>query len=231
MLSLFSALMPILFSVAATTMSVGRLPDPSLKNLPDLPVIGFSASDFKIYRDENTAALENLVRPWLLHFTNEYRKSHGLDTLVYDACLVKAAAYHSSYLFNESQLNQRFKLVHQQEEDSKWFKGKTPSDRAAAAGCQKYCGENALYMTVSCGAGIESSKEQQLNEFAKKLARAMVYEQWHESKPHRANMLSKDYKLFGVSAAIGKTTSPDKAQLQSDQPVQLVAFGVQVFAY
>ena len=212
-------------------MTVGDLNGTGRSDRAPLSRIDVRGNNFKIYRDENTAALENRVRPWLLHFTNEYRKTNGLDTLGYDPCLLIAASYHTSYLFNESQLNQRFKLVHQQEEDSKWFKGKTPSDRAAAAGCQKYCGENALYMTVPGISAGESQQEQRLNELAKKLARTMVYEQWHKSKPHRENMLNKNYTSFGVSVAIGKTTSTDKGHLQSDLSPQLVAFGVQVFAY
>jgi uncharacterized protein YkwD len=93
------------------------------------------ASGVNIYKDENTFALEKLVVPWLLYYTNLYRKEHGLDSLKYDACLLKAAGYHSDYLFNESKETHQFRLVHQQDPGSKWFKGKNPSDRAMAAGC------------------------------------------------------------------------------------------------
>jgi uncharacterized protein YkwD len=179
-----------------------------------------------ISSDENSAALESLVKPWLLYYTNLYRKEHGLDSLKYDACLQAAAGYHSDYLFNESQVSGQFKLVHQQEPGSKWFKGKGPSERAAAAGCQKSCGENALFMTVAGPTVPQFADKQALNQQAKNLARKMVFEQWHKSKGHRENMLTKAYTCMGVSVAIGNTQA---AAGQSAN--QLVAFGVQVFAF
>ncbi|MEO6722708.1 MAG: CAP domain-containing protein [Ferruginibacter sp.] len=180
--------------------------------------------DQYIYKDESTKNLEKLIIPWLLYYTNQYRKEAGLDSLKYDDCLLLAAGYHTDYLFNESKETHQFKLVHIEEPDSKWFKGKGPSERALTAGCKKYCGENALYFTRSGLQSNELADKVKLNGLAKKLARDMVYDQWHKSPAHRQNMLTKGYSSLGVSAAIGKR-SADNA------PEQLVIFGVQVMAY
>lgn len=211
--------------------------------LPDEPIASPQAgtslrltaagNGLSIFKDANTIALEKMVTPLLLYYTNQYRKEHGLDTLKYDACLLKAAGYHGDYLFNESNESHQFKLVHQEEPGSKWFKGKTPSDRATAAGCQKFCGENALYFTRP-PQFLAATDKAALNDAAKKIARSMVYDQWDHSKPHRANMLSKDYTSFGVAVAIGKSSSSD-GYINSGDPQtnadNIVIFGVQVFAY
>lgn len=224
----FTLLLPLFLSI--TSMVIPAIV-PLVPNLPGKFSAKKIPSDLVISRDENTSALEKKVRPWLLYFTNQYRKANGLDTLRYDECLVKAAGFHATYLINESRKTQQFKLVHHEEEKSEWFKGKTPSDRAATAGCQKYCGENALYMTVAGLTSAEFAKEQVLNESAKKLAKTMVYDQWHNSKPHRENMLTKTYTSMGVAVSIGKTGASNTFSLSGAQAPQLVAFGVQVFAF
>ena len=186
-------------------------------------VAAFGNEQF-MYKDESTEALEKLVAPWLLYYTNQYRADAGVDTLKYDNCLQQAAKYHADYLFNESKEKHQFKLVHVEDPESKWFKGKGPSDRALTAGCKKYCGENALYFTRSGWLANEAANKAELNEVAKKMARDMVYDQWHKSKPHRENMLTKGYLSLGVSATIGKRS-------ENNAPEQLVVFGVQVMAY
>ena len=129
---------------------------PSMLN-PEAVVVPFdtrpvsvisSSSGQKIYKDETTITLEKLVVPWVMYYTNQYRKENGLDTLGYDNCLMKAALYHSDYLFNEAKETDVIKLVHSEDPGSKWFKGKFPSDRALTAGCKKHCGENALFFIV-----------------------------------------------------------------------------------
>ena len=157
-----------------------------------------------IYKDNNTRTIEKLVIPWLIYYTNTYRKEHGVDTLKYDPCLAKAAGYQTDYLFNESKKNQEYKLVHMQDHNSPWFTGESPSDRALTAGCKKYCGENALYTTIESVAAKDFKNRQLLNVAAKKIARDMVYTLWNNSKGHRENMLTKDYTCLGVSVAIGK---------------------------
>ncbi len=192
---------------------------------------GHESASWRIIRDENTAVLESLVKPWLLYYTNLYRREHGLDSLKYDACLQAAAGYHSDYLINESQASGQFKLVHQQEPGSKWFKGKGPSERAASAGCQKSCGENALFMTLAGPTARQFADKQALNQQAKKLAREMVFEQWHKSPGHRENMLNKAYKCMGVSVAIGNTPTANTQVVSGEPAEKIVAFGVQVFAF
>lgn len=193
----------------------------------------------EIYKDNDTRTIEKLVIPWLLYYTNTYRKENGLDTLKYDACLIKAATYQTDYLFNESKKSGQFKLGHTQNPDSEWFKGKSPSDRALAAGCKKYCGENALYTTLSTINPDEFKNKQNLNLKAKQIARNMVYDQWHNSKGHRENMLTAGYTCFGVSVAIGKhfmddayiNNNGEKAILKENQKISWIAFGIQVLAY
>jgi uncharacterized protein YkwD len=191
---------------------------------------GLSLNEYFIEKDETTEALEKLMVPWLLYYTNQYRTDQGLDTLKYDPCLVTAARYHTDYLYNESKEKQVFKLVHMEDPASKWFKGKGPSDRALKAGCKKTCGENALYFTRSGLPASEFANHKKLSETAKLLARDMVYEQWHKSKAHRENMLKKDYSSLGVSVAIGKQSAED-VPAHLSMAVNLVVFGVQVMAY
>ncbi len=67
----------------------------------------------------------------------------------------------------------------------------------------------------------------------------MVYEQWHNSKGHRDNMLTKGYRCMGVSVAIGKHYSDDSfindngemAMIKDGNQVSWIAFGIQVLAY
>ena len=213
-------------------------------NLNPVPFPGHIPGDFnktsiivdgqRIFKDENTISLEKMVTPWLLFYTNQYRKEHGLDTLKYDDCLLKAATYHADYLFNESVATGQFKLGHVEDAASKWFKGKGPSERALTAGCQKYCGENALYFTLPSLSSTDFKNKEKLNAAAKKIARDMVYDQWHSSRGHRDNMLTKGYTSLGVSVAIGKNAS-DYSQLSQKElqqtAVNMVVFGIQVLAY
>ena len=193
----------------------------------------------EIYKDDDTRAFEKLVIPWLMYYTNSYRKENGLDTLKYDACLLKAANYQTDYLFNESKKSHEFKLVHTQNPDSEWFKGKGPSDRALAAGCKKYCGENALYTTLLSMSADVFKNRKTLNLKAQKIARNMVYDQWHNSKGHRDNMLTAGYTCVGVSVAIGKqymddayiNNSGDQTILKEANNLSWIAFGIQVLAY
>jgi len=192
----------------------------------------------EIFKDNDSRTIEKLVIPWLLYYTNTYRKENGLDTLKYDACLLKAANYQTDYLFNESKKSHQFKLVHVQNPNSEWFKGESPSDRALAAGCKKYCGENALYTTLSSISPAEFKNRENLNLKAKKIARNMVYDQWHNSKGHRENMLTDSYTCMGVSVAICKqsmddaySTTSDEQSIQEDNNIRWIAFGVQVMAY
>lgn len=192
----------------------------------------------EIFKDNDSRTIEKLVIPWLLYYTNTYRKENGLDTLKYDACLLKAANYQTDYLFNESKKSHQFKLVHIQNPNSEWFKGESPSDRALAAGCKKYCGENALYTTLSSISPAEFKNRQNLNLKAKKIARNMVYDQWHNSKGHRENMLTDSYTCMGVSVAICKqsmddaySNTSDEQSIQEDNNIRWIAFGVQVMAY
>jgi len=192
----------------------------------------------EIFKDNDSRTIEKLVIPWLLYYTNTYRKENGLDTLKYDACLLKAANYQTDYLFNESKKSHQFKLVHVQNPNSEWFKGESPSDRALAAGCKKYCGENALYTTLSSISPAEFKNRQNLNLKAKKIARNMVYDQWHNSKGHRENMLTDSYTCMGVSVAICKqsmddaySNTSDEQSIQEDNNIRWIAFGVQVMAY
>jgi uncharacterized protein YkwD len=187
-----------------------------------------------LYKDNDTKTIEKLVIPWLLYYTNKYRKEHGLDTLLYDDCLLKAAAYQSEYLFNESKKNHQFKLVHIQNPASEWFKGGTPSDRAFTAGCKKYCGENALYTTIATVPSTQFKNRQQLNLAAQKIAKDMVYDLWHNSKGHRENMLTNGYTCLGVSVAIGKHYADDdfgNTDKEESSNVSWIAFGIQVMAY
>ena len=200
---------------------------------------GLTKAGQVIYKDNDTRAIEKLVTPWLLYYTNTYRKENGLDTLKYDQCLLKAATYQTDYLFNESKKGQQFKLVHTQSPESEWFKGKSPSDRALAAGCKKYCGENALYTTLPTISPDEFKSKQNLNLKAKKIARNMVYDQWHNSKGHRENMLTAGYTCMGVSVAIGKhfqddaciNNSSERTILKNTNSAGWIAFGIQVMAY
>ena len=193
----------------------------------------------EIFKDNDTRAIEKLVIPWLLFYTNTYRKENGLDTLKYDACLLKAATYQTDYLFNESKISHQFKLVHKQNPNSEWFKGESPSDRALAAGCKKYCGENALYTTLTNISPEEFKNKQNLNLKAQKIARKMVYNLWHNSKSHRENMLTAGYTCMGVSVAIGKQPMDDsyinnngeQTILRNTGSISWIAFGIQVMAY
>ncbi len=193
----------------------------------------------EIYKDNETKTIEKMVIPWLLLYTNQYRKEQGLDTLRYDQCLLKAAAYHTDYLFNESKKDHHFKLGHYQDSTSLWFKGKAPSDRAMTAGCKKYCGENALYTFLLPVPANNFTNRQKLNLAAQKISRDMVYDQWHNSRGHRDNMLFTGYTCLGVSVAIGKhysndTYINDKGEmkiLKENNSSSWVAFGIQVMAY
>ena len=67
----------------------------------------------------------------------------------------------------------------------------------------------------------------------------MVYDQWHNSKGHRENMLTAGYTCLGVSVAIGKRTihaddidnSGEQTKLEDDDDISWIAFGIQVMAY
>jgi len=193
----------------------------------DCMVKGQTAIPPAIYQDAETRLMEKLIGPWLLIYTNQYRKENGVDTLLYDACLQKAAANHTNYLYNEARVTNQFTLVHQQTQASKWFTGKSPSDRALAAGCKKYCGENALYTSLPTLPPKPGSGQVSLEALAKKIAHNMVFERWHKSSGHRANMLTKGYTTLGVSVAIAKqiTGTGDESSRR------MVAFGLQLMAY
>ncbi len=218
MLSIVNLLPAILFSFSTlfvdTTVQMNT------------PVHSTQDAGSYIYKDDNTRQLEKMVIPWILYYTNLYRKEHGIDSLKYDACLLKAAGYHSEYLFNESNDSRKIKLVHEEEAESKWFTGKGPTDRAKKAGCEKLCGENALYFTMPDLLPDEFTNKKKLNNEAKEIAHRMVYEQWDRSKGHKENMLNADYKYVGVSASIGK-----RAPVNNYDEMKLVLFGVQVMAY
>jgi Cysteine-rich secretory protein family len=202
---------------------------------------GYTATGLgqEIYKDDNTKLMEKLVVPWLMYYTNLYRKEHGLDTLQYDQCLLKSAGYQTDYLFNESRKNHQFKLGHTQDTSSRWFKGKSPSERALAAGCEKYCGENALYSNIPPLMAGDFNNRKKLNLAAQKIARDMVYIQWHNSKGHRENMLTNGYRCLGVSVAVGKHYSDDsyisdsgeKTMIKDTNTISWIAFGVQVMSY
>lgn len=193
----------------------------------------------EIYKDNETKIIEKLVIPWLLLYTNQYRKANGLDTLKYNECLLKAAGYQTDYLLNESKKAHQFKLSHYQDSSSLWFKGTSPSDRALAAGCKKYCGENALYNNILPIPAANFNNRQKLNLAAQKIARNMVFVQWHNSKGHRENMLNNGFSILGVSVAIAKHYSNDSyindkgdtTLIKDPERVSWIAFGIQVMAY
>ena len=222
----------LLTSVNSTAIPVDPVDRTSASNSNQPSNDGRIAEPF-LQKDGQTVALEKLVTPWLLFYTNQYRKGQGLDSLKYDDCLLKAAGFQSEYLFNQSRETHQYKLGHQQEPDSRWFKGKTPSDRALSAGCKKYCGENALYFTLPGLSDGQYGNAGKLNEVAKKIAYDMVYKHWDQSKGHRDNMLTKGYTTLGVSVAIGKsaTGTLDTTRSVNTLPAGLVVFGIQVLAY
>ncbi|MEP7107254.1 MAG: CAP domain-containing protein [Ferruginibacter sp.] len=193
----------------------------------------------EIYKDGQTSILEKLVVPWLLYYTNLYRKEHGLDTLLHDPCLLKSAWYQADYLFNESKKDHRFKLGHYQDSGSQWYKGKDPSDRALAAGCKKYCGENALYKNIVAIPAVDFDNKRKIRLIAQNIARNMVYVQWQNSRSHRENMLTNGYRSMGVSVAIGKHYPEDsyindkgeKTIILDKNAVNWIAFGIQVMAF
>lgn len=188
-----------------------------------------SPLELNIYKDKNALALEKLVKPWLLFYTNKYRREHRVDTLEYDDCLLQAAGFHADYLFNESKDKRQYTLEHIQSNSSKWYKGKTPTDRASSAGCDKTCGENILFYTRNALPLTDFANNAKLNLEAKEIARNMVYDQWDKSPTHKENMLNKDYGVFGGAVSIGWKKS--NLNYTDNVPAKLIIFGTQVFAF
>jgi len=84
-----------------------------------------------------------------------------------------------------------------------------------------------LYTSLPTLPPKPGSGQVSLEALAKKIARSMVFEQWHKSSGHRANMLTKGYTTLGVSVAIAKqiTGTGDESSRR------MVAFGLQLMAY
>jgi uncharacterized protein YkwD len=75
--------------------------------------------------------------------------------------------------------------------------GKTFADRIEfiSKGVEFYGGENMRY-SYMYSKDVEMSM---LAESACKLAHKLVFDQWHNSLCHRANMLNQSYKILGAA--------------------------------
>jgi hypothetical protein len=175
------------------------------------------------------ATLERMINRWLYYYTNLYRKQNGRDTLAYAACLNEAAANHAHYLCNESLQQKQLVLMHEEDSNSVWFNGYSPSVRSAKAGCNLLCGENALYTGLSIFVVADLDNHKQLDHMAQEIARNMVYDIWQHSKGHRENMLNTQYKLLRTAVSVINANFKHCNNGNKETFIYLIAFAIQDF--
>lgn len=110
----------------------------------------------------------------IIRLTNEFRRSQKVPPLKADETLARVAQKHAENMARQN------KAGH-------FLDGKTPVDRAKAAGYKHPVGENVAATTARAN-----------------LARGFVAS-WKKSPPHRKSMLNPDYTEIGVGVARSKS--------------------------
>jgi hypothetical protein len=159
--------------------------------------------------DSKMIAFEKLLNKHLVLETNAYRKSYGLSVLQRVGIQEQAVESHCRYLVYESQKTNSMILGHGQTSQSNpFYTGNSFSDRVEfiSKGVEFYGGENMLYAFIE----LKDFNTSMLEESARKLAHKLVFDQWHNSPGHRANMLNQSYKTIGAAGLIRMKYSRDR---------------------
>lgn len=180
-------------------------------------------------KDVNHKKLEEMINKWLFFYTNLYRKQNGRDTLTQSSCLREAACNHALYLGDVSLQQKRFVLMHEEDSNSVWFNGYSPSIRAAKAGCNLLCGENALCTGLPIFVVADLKDRRRLDHMGEEIAKRMVYNIWQHSKGHRENILDTHYKHLGTAVSVIDANFTDCNNGDKESFIYLVAFAIQVF--
>lgn len=163
------------------------------------------------FLDPNSIMLEfeGFLNKHLVLATNAYREKHGVSLLKQIDIQQQAVKSHCKYLFYESQETNSIILSHNQNRPSNpFYTGKSFSNRVEfiSKGIKFYGGENLLSSFVY----LKDFDTSRLEESARKLAYRLVFDQWHNSPGHRANMLNRTYKTIGTAGLIRMKYTRDR---------------------
>jgi len=163
------------------------------------------------FLDPNSKMIEfeEFLNKHLVLSTNAYRKKYGISVLQHVGTQEQAVESHCKYLVYESQKANSMVLGHSQTSQSNpFYTGKSFSDRVEfiSKGVEFYGGENMLYSYIN----LKDFDASRLEESARKLAHKLVFDQWHNSPGHRANMLNQNYKTIGAAGLIRMKYSRDR---------------------
>lgn len=159
--------------------------------------------------DSKMIAFEEFLNKHLVLSTNAYRKKYGISVLQRVDTQEQAVESHCKYLVYESQKTNSMVLGHSQTSQSNpFYTGKSFSDRVEfiSKGVEFYGGENMLYSYIF----LKDFDASWLEVSARKLAHKLVFDQWHNSPGHRANMLNQKYKTIGAAGLIRMKYSRDR---------------------
>jgi uncharacterized protein YkwD len=159
--------------------------------------------------DSKMLEFEEFLSKYLVLTTNDYRNKYGVSALKRVEIQKQAVESHCKYLFYESQKTNSIVLSHSQASQSNpFYTGKSFSDRVEfiSKGVEFYGGENLLYSYIE----LKDFDVYRLEESARKLAYRLVFDEWHNSPGHRANMLNRDYKTIGAAGLIRMKYSRDR---------------------
>ncbi len=172
-------------------------------------IIGYVESVVKTIKYNSLYnAFEDELSKAIIKYTNQYRVSHGLHSLIEIKEFNDAGKIHCQYLVWQSNKNNMYMLEHEETEKSNpYYRGYNPTDRVSNIFKTKvFCGENILYRFEN----LSYLNTENLKQLADSIGYNMVYKQWHNSPGHRKNMLDNEYKYIGSSSIIKRVCSNDK---------------------
>ena len=134
--------------------------------------------------------LERMVALEFHKLLNEYRKSKGLKTLVWNDLFWLACRNHNIYMSYHRELS------HSESKSNTYYSGESPGDRlnyVQSTNNLSWSGENALYNYSSNGSNTIGK--------ASHIARSS-FEQWKKSTGHNNNMLGRSHEMHGAAFKI-----------------------------
>ena len=139
----------------------------------------------------------NLLNAGVFYYSNQYRTSKNLEPFIFSPALRDASQIHSIEMINRG----FFDHVHSRNRHLR-----TPVDRARYFNYPNdYVGENIAIESVlenyTYGSNGEKIDFRSYLEISKS-----IVDGWIKSKPHRKNLLDKNYKYLGCGIAIDRTT-------------------------
>lgn len=142
----------------------------------------------ELAQKDSVAEIERLAALKFHVLINDYRKSKGLDTLLWNEVMWISSRNHCVWMTENDQLS------HAERTNTKYFTGPDPSKRYQSASLGRtegsYTAENILYHYSSNG--------RQKNRIAREIAETS-FSNWKNSPGHNASMLSPKSTMHGVA--------------------------------